>query len=169
MFGDVIELDGKSSDEIIEQLYEIFKNDFVVNRTYLSHQIYIDPISSDVEPTINKEKIFWHIISRKDRGSRRIDKPRASRLHWIKPIIVNHYNAKIKLFYYLEDNGKIRLYLWAHEENFAVILQKIGTSNSSYIVTSFYIDNENKINAFQRKYESYVNNNDNRLASCEWF
>lgn len=169
MFGNVIELDGKSSDKIIEQLYEIFRNDFVVNRTYLASQIYIDPLSHDTEVTINKEKIFWHIISRQDRGRRRIDKPRASRLHWIKPIIVNHSNTKIKFFYYFEDNRKIRLYLWAYEENFAVILQKIGTSDSSYIVTSFYIDNENKINAFQKKYEGYVNNNDSRLVNCEWF
>lgn len=169
MLSDVIELDGQSNDKIIEQLYEIFSNDFVVNRTYLASHIYIDPLSHDTETTINKEKIFWHIISRKDRGRRRIDKPRASRLHWIKPIIMNHSNTKIKFFYYFEDNRKIRLYLWAYEEDFAVILQKIGTSNSSYIVTSFYIDNVNKRDAFQRKYESYVNNNDIRLVNCEWF
>ena len=169
MFSVVVNLDNKNDDEIIELLYKIFKNDFVESRTYLSEQIYIDPMSDDIEVTINKEKIFWHVISRKDRGIRRIDKPRACRINWIKPIILNHENSRIKYFYHYEDNHKIRLYLWAFNDNFAVILQKIGTTNSSYVVTSFYIDNQNKRDAFQRKLESYSNKSDNRLENFEWF
>lgn len=169
MFSEVVNLDNKNEQEIIELLYEIFRNDFVVNRTYLANQIYIDPISNNLEEALNKEKIFWHVISRKDRGVRNIDIPRACRISWIKPIIVNHSNHKIKFFYYYEDNSKIRLYLWAFENDFAVILQKIGITNSSYVVTSFYIDNQNKRDAFGRKHENYINNIDNRLENCEWF
>ncbi len=168
VFGSVIDLDGKGDNEIIELLYEIFKSDFVDSRTYLAGQIHVDPISNDIEPGINKEKIFWHIISRKDRGRRRVDKPKACRINWIKPIITNHTHTEVKLFYYFEDNRKIRLYLWVYEKDFAVILQKLGSS-SSYLVTSFYIDNQNKRDAFSRKYENYIENRDNRLDNCEWF
>ena len=50
-----------------------------------------------------------------------------------------------------------------------MILQKIGRENSSYIVTSFYIDNEHKKDVFERKYQNYCNNIDDRLSGCEWF
>ena len=169
MFSDVVKLDNKNDEEIIELIYGIFKNDFVLNRTYLAQQIYIDPLSNDIDSSINKEKIFWHVISRKNQGIRRIDKPRACRINWIKPIILNYSHTNIKFFYHYEDNNKIRLYLWAYNNNFAVILQKIGTTNSSYIVTSFYIDNQNKRDAFERKFINYQNNTDIRLGNCEWF
>lgn len=169
MFSDLVNLDNKDDDEIIELLYEIFKNDFVINRTYLAGQIYIDPLSGDIDSSINKEKIFWHVISRKLRGTRSVDKPRACRINWIKPIILNYNHTEIRFFYYYEDNNKIRLYLWANNNDFAVILQKIGTTNSSYVVTSFYIDNQNKRDAFERKFINYQNNNDIRLENCEWF
>ena len=169
MFSEVVNLYNKNDDEIIELLYEIFKNDFILNRTYLAQRVYIDPMSDDIETSINKEKIFWHVISRKNRGTRRVDKPRACRINWIRPMILNYNHVKIKLFYHYEDNNKIRLYLWAYDNDFAVILQKIGSRNSSYVVTSFYIDNQNKRDAFERKFIKYQNSNDTRLESCEWF
>ena len=144
MFSPLIDLTNRTEDEIIAFLYGIFKEHFIDNDTYLADTIYIDPKSDDMERGMDKPKIYWHIITRKERGRRRLDRHRASRLHWIKLIILNHTHQTIKLFYYYEDNGKIRLYLWAYNEDFAVILQKIGKENSSYIVTSFYIDNEHK-------------------------
>ena len=59
--------------------------------------------------------------------------------------------------------------MWVFEKDFAVILQKIGNIDSSYIVTSFYIDNQNKREAFERKFVKYKNHSDNRLENCEWF
>ena len=84
-------------------------------------------------------------------------------------MILNYKHVKIKLFYHYEDNNKIRLYLWAYDNDFAVILQKIGITNSSYVVTSFYIDNQNKRDTFERKFIKYQNANDTRVESCEWF
>jgi len=169
MLGELVNLDNQNDDEVIEFLYEIFKNDFILNRTYLAQSIYIDPMSDDIETSINKEKIFWHVISRKNRGTRRIDKPRACRINWIRPMILNYNHVKIKLFYYYEDNNKIRFYLWAYDDDFAVILQKIGTTNSSYVVTSFYIDNQKKRDVFDKKFVQYQNNDNNKLNDCEWF
>lgn len=169
MFKDLIDFEDKTEDEIIEFLYEIFKEQFIDNHTFLADKIYIDPKKDDIERGMDKPKIYWHIITRKERGIRRLDRPRASRLHWIKLIILNYRHQSVKFFYYYEDNGKIRLYLWAYNKNFAVILQKIGQNNSSYIVTSFYIDNDRKRGIFERKYQNYLNNVDNNLRNCEWF
>ena len=170
MFSSVINLEDKNNDEIIELLYEIFKNDFIDNRTYLAEEIYIDPISNDIEPSVNKEKIFWHIITRVHQKSkkREFDKERAIRIKWIKSIILNYADTQIKLFYNYEKNNKIRLYLWAYNVDFVVIIQKLG-KRSSYLVTSFYIDKNYNRNIYQKRYESYINKNDKRLLNCEWF
>jgi hypothetical protein len=167
MFDETIDFESCCDEnQKIEYLYEIFKNDFINNSVYLNDTIYIDPKTHDKQD--EKENIFWHIITRKDRGKRRFDTPRACRIRWIKPIILNFLDDKIKLFYYYEDNRKIRLYLWAFEYDFVVILQKLGNT-SSYLVTSFYIDNQRKRDIFQKKFEDYNNKADVRLKDCEWF
>lgn len=167
MFSCVIDFGScYKPDEIVEFLYEIFKKDFIDNRCLLANQIYIDPKSEEKKD--GKEEIFWHVVTRKDKGIRKLDKPRASRIKWIKPIILNHDYEKIKMFYYFEDSGKIRLYLWAFETDFVVILQKLGHS-SSYLVTSFYIDNQKKRDVFEKKFNDYKNGKDARLSGCEWF
>jgi hypothetical protein len=167
MFIDVIDFGSCcQTNEIVEFLYKIFKNDFIDTSCHLANAIYIDPQSH--KKAEGKEEIFWHIVTRKERGLRQLDKPRASKMRWIKPIILNYNYDKIKMFYYFEDTGKIRLYLWAFEVDFVVILQKLGVS-SSYLVTSFYIDNQKKRDVFERKYRDYQNKKDIRLNGCEWF
>ncbi len=167
MFSEIIKFDNDSKeDEKINFLYKIFKNDFVDNNVYLNNTIHIDPRSSEKKE--NKEKIFWHIITKKYKGKRCFDCQRACRIKWVKQIILNFRDPKIKSFYYFEYTKKIRLYLWAYEYNFVVILQKLGSCNS-YLVTSFYIDNENKIEKLEKKYKGYNNKIDVKLNKCEWF
>jgi len=167
MFSNIIDFKHfLNENEKIEFLYDIFKNDFVDNRCCLADKIYIDPKSH--EKKNNKEEIFWHIITKKQRGRRVLDLARASRIKWIKPIIKNYSTLEIKRFYYFEDNNKIRLYLWAYKHDFVVILQKLGSS-SSYLVTSFYIDNQKKRDKFHKKFEDYINKVDPKLKNCEWF
>ncbi|MFA7086895.1 MAG: hypothetical protein WC145_09555 [Aliarcobacter sp.] len=168
MFSEIIDF-GSCCEENkkIDFLYDIFKTDFIDNQVYLEN-IFIDPKTNEQED--NKEQIFWHIITRKDtnKKTRDFDKERACRIKWIKSIIENYTKAEIKYFYYFEQSKKIRLYLWLHNHNFAVILQKLGKS-SSYLVTSFYIDNQKKIDVFLKKFEDYTNKKDVRLNNCEWF
>jgi len=168
VFRSVINLDGKDEDKIIELLYDIFKSDFIDNRTYLAKDIYIDP--KEKEKSKNKENIFWHIITRVHQKSkkRELDQQRAKRIKWIKSIILNHADSQIKLFYNYEKNNKIRLYLWAYDVDFIVIIQKLG-KKSSYLVTSFYIDKHYNRNIYQKRYKNYMNKKDENLLNCEWF
>jgi len=181
IFKAPINLDKIEATKIFNVLYEIFHNDFIKTKVYLDNSIYINPQSNKKEN--GKELSFWHLTTRKqtyfkkENGKnkkiqeRLLDYNRASRIHWIKPIIKNCVSStNIKLFYKKETTGKkpIRLYLWAYKEDFVVILQKLGKS-SSFLVTSFYITEQYKRNSFEKYFEDYTNNRNPNFIRYEWF
>lgn len=170
MFQDTLSLPINSAINVFDFLYPIFEQDFVATKTYINKSIYIDPKSWSKEE--GKECSFWHLVTKNDSqaNGRYLDTQRAERLHWIKPIIENHSSAEITMFYHRQTSGKkhIRLYLWAKQEKFVVILQKLGRS-SSFLVTSFYLSNPSKekdYNAWAANYESKMDSN---LKDVEWF
>ena len=170
MLGDILYFDESYNEtQKIELLYAIFKNDFIDNPTYLNQTIFIDPKSHD--KTEDKEKIFWHIVTKTNPRTkqREYDENRASRIKWIKQIILNYFDKEIKLFYHYENRQKvIRLYLWAYNYDFVVIIQKLG-KKASYLVTSFYIDKKYNKKIYEKRYNDYINNKDEKLKNCEWF
>lgn len=165
---------------VYDFLYRFFHRDFVQQRTLLNGTIYINPRSDRLED--GKEKDFWHLTTRNKeffakQGNRTVpvverllDSARAERIEWVKQIITNHTHARIKLFYHQESNQRrdIRLYLWAFQDDFVVILQKLGRS-SSYLVTSFYIDHDGKRKDYENRYLSYRSGANDGLNGCEWF
>lgn len=181
MFSSVIGVEEIEATEIFDYLYDsYFVEDFIEQKTYLNNNIYIDPESYKKDK--NKELAFWHLTTREKQYTikegkkfvtykeRLLDIDRANRLEWVKKIIENHTLPDIKCFYKKETANKkpIRLYLWLYEKNFVVILQKLRKS-SSFLVTSFYIDHENKKVDYQNYYENYTNGLDTDLTGCEWF
>lgn len=175
-----IELNRIDATEIIDTLYAIFRRDFIANDTYLAKQIYIDPRCHRKDE--GKEIDFWHLTSREIKEKvwenrkpvwkvvdRYPDFDRASRLEWVKQILTNHDHECIKLFYHKETDKKrnIRLYLWAYQEDFVVILQKLGRT-TSFLVTSFYVDHSGKRRDFEKRYQNYIDG-DIALQGCEWF
>jgi hypothetical protein len=165
---------------IIDHLYAIFHRDFVAQRTELAGSVYVDPRSHKKED--DKECDFWHLTTRTESepvwvGNKRVwqvigrypDFRRAERLEWVRQIITNHAHENIKLFYHRENNQKhdIRLYLWAYDSDFVVILQKLGRS-SSFMVTSFFVDHEDKKLGYETRYQNYIAGNPD-LRGCEWF
>lgn len=180
MLSEALDLGKINATDIFDTLYQIFYRDFVANRTYLAGKIYINPRSHRKED--GKEQDFWHLTTRENsekewvngklvwrKGERYLDFPRASRLEWVKQILINHEHESLKCFYHRETNAKrnIRFYLWAYQHDFVVILQKLGRTDA-YLVTSFYITHDGKRHDFQARYEKYINN-DSGLAGCEWF
>lgn len=169
MFSTTLDLSAHTSlDEIFDALYEVFQRDFIEQRTYLNEIVYINPHHQGVMD--GKEETFWHIVTRKNDKTkvREFDAARAQRIEWVKRIIDNHIHTEVKCFYYFEEDRKIRFYLWAHNHDFLVILQKLGATES-YIVTSFFIDNDRKRDKTQKKFEDYIAKKDSRLMGCEWF
>ncbi len=100
----------------------------------------------------------WKILKRK----RNTDYARSERIEWVKQILENHDHASIKLFYHQESNSKrdIRLYLWAYQHDFVVILQKLGRG-CSFLVTSFYLDDGGKRRDYERRFCRYKNKENN--------
>jgi hypothetical protein len=156
-------------EQVFDRLYQYFYRDFVHSTTYLNGTIKIDPRVWSQED--GKERTFWHLVTRKQTGDdeRHLDPRRAERLEWIKLIIEDHTNPLLRCFYHRETNAKkdIRYYLWAHQHDFVVILQKLGKS-SAFLVTSFYVDHEHKRNDYLKRYNAYVNKTAG-LDGCEWF
>lgn len=165
---------------IIDHLYAIFHRDFVAQRTELAESVYVDPRSHMRDE--GKECDFWHLTTRKQKeqvwignkyvwreGERYTDFRRSERLEWVRQIITNHTHEGIKFFYHRENNKKrdIRLYLWAYDSDFVVILQKLGHS-SSFMVTSFFVDHEDKKLDYETRYQTYITGNPD-LRGCEWF
>lgn len=180
MLGDPLDLSKIDATLIIDELYKIFHRDFVANSTYLAEKIYIDPRSHRKEE--GKELDFWHLTTKEEKEKvwenrkpvwrvtgRYPDFGRASRLEWVKQILTRHTDPAVKMFYHRETNQKrnIRLYLWAYEADFVVILQKLGRT-SSFLVTSFYITHEGKRKEYERRYNDYCNGAAG-LGECKWF
>lgn len=180
MLSEPIDLSRIDATQIIDVLYGLFHRDFVAERTYLANSIYIDPRSNRKDE--GKELDFWHLTTRENKelvwengqrvrrsNGRYPDFPRASRIEWVKQILTNHDHECIKFFYHRETTGNrsIRLYLWAHEEDFVVILQKLGRSDS-FLVTSFFVDHSGKRKDFEARFQNYLQGDPN-LQGCEWF
>lgn len=181
MFGSALNLNGFSGDhEVFDYLYGIFDKDFVKQRTMLADVIYLDPKGQGMRD--GREEVFWHITTR-DRTirvregnryvykkTRPLDPDRASRIGWIRPIVTKHCHAQIKLFYRKETKGKkpVRLYLWAYNHDFVVIVQKLGASDA-FLVTSFYITEPYKRASYEKWYSEYHTGSKPELSGCEWF
>jgi hypothetical protein len=181
MLSDPLELSGfEIGSELFDHLYRFFYRDFIQSETYLNNSIYINP--RRLMRKQGKEIDFWHLTHRDqsfsikegkqwvNKKERVYDPDRSARIEWIKQIIVNHNNDKIKFFYHQESNTKrdIRLYLWAHEDDFVVIMQKLGRTDS-FLVTCFYIDHNKKRDDYEKRYVNYASGTDRNLNGCEWF
>jgi len=181
MLSAPLELGKIEADKIIDALYVIFHRDFIANKTYLAKIIYIDPRRKNKDD--GKERDFWHLTTREIKEKiwvnnkavwevvdRVPDFARSERLEWVKQILTNHNHDCIKMFYHKETNKNrsIRLYLWAYEHDFVVILQKLGRS-SSFLVTSFYIDHAGKRDDYNDRYNTYIRGSNHALSGCEWF
>lgn len=182
MLNNPLDLSKINATDIIDFLYDIFRRDFVDHKTTLANCIYINPKSHQKDE--GKEKVFWHLTTKEDKRwefdqngrktlinyGRLPDFGRASRLEWVRQILENHTHQAIKCFYHKESTGNknIRLYLWAFNQDFVVILEKLGKSQA-FLVTSFYITHAGKRADYQKRYETYQNKSDDRLVGCEWF
>ena len=180
MLSTPLNLGNVEASGFYDYLYAFFRRDFVQQRTLLNNSIYIDPRSRNLED--GKEKDFWHLTTRTNKyfvkqGNKHVaveerlpDYARSERIEWVRQIITNHAHARVKLFYHRESNQKrdIRLYLWAFENDFVVILQKLGRS-TSFLVTSFYIDQPDKRTDYEKRYRNYVAGANSVLTGCEWF
>lgn len=181
MFSGLIDITGFSSDdETFDYLYLFFEQDFIDQQTILAGSIYMDPKGQGMRD--GREEVFWHITTREKKKkvkqgkkivqivTRPLDPDRAQRLEWIRPMIINHSHTDIRLFYRKGTKGKkpIRLYLWAYNHDFVVIIQKLGAKDA-FLVTCFYITETYKRASYAKWHADYRAGTQADLAGCEWF
>lgn len=180
MLNRPIDLSAYTETQAFDHLYPFFERDFVTQRTLLATRIYVDPTGQGMRD--GREEVFWHVTTRERKKrvkqgktytqivTRPLDPDRASRIEWIRPILLNHDHADIRRFYRKETKGKkpIRLYLWAYKEDFVVIVQKLGASDA-FLVTSFYITEAYKRASYQKWFNEYSAGSMPELHGCEWF
>ena len=168
MFSEPIALNKIEASDIIDTLYRIFRRDFIESAAMLNGAIWVDPQVARKED--GRECSFWHLTSRGGPGNRFPDFQRAARLEWIKPIVSQPNAPNIRLFYHRETSGKrdLRLYLWAVDAEFVVILQKLGRT-TTFLVTSFCVDQPSKQRDYSARFDRYQTKSDPDLHCCEWF
>lgn len=101
-----------------------------------------------------KHQCFEHIITRESKhsGKRNFDRERANKIHWIRPILENVNDPRIKYFEAINDDNENQQFYWYEEMNFIIILREI--TPNLLLITSFSVDKEERY-GFKKKYEEY--------------
>jgi len=172
----------------IEELFSIFKRDFIDNETYLTKgkQSYLINVKKEhccPCPFGNtpKPERFWHIISQEShkiknsriektpciKENRKYDVARAKRIHWIKIIIDNWLEDEDIKHYYQKDSKRNRynLLIWHRNKDFLVIIRKESHSSNRFLISSFIIHG-NKKHKYDKEYKEYL---ENAPLGVEWF
>ncbi len=152
------DLDFEPEKGKVDALFEIFKLDFVDEPFELKGiQVSVKTSLSTHNgfPDFFKDyfHIFVHCISTFNvyTNRRRYDHERANRVHWIKPILCNHQDPRIKYYQFMESNRKVRDYYWYAEKSYVVIVEKI--TEIYWLVTGYCVDDEKK---HRKRYQDFI-------------
>ena len=153
---DDLGIDGPTPDQLYK-MYGIFLNDIVRNPIVLLNGKTLKYNSNKSKHPICKGKAqaFEHIVTRKSKisGKRNFDRERANKIHWIRPILLNTQDMRIKYFERVNNKGKNHFY-WYQEKSFIVITREIQPE--ILLITSYSVDKQER-NKFRQWYNGYRN------------
>ena len=151
-----LSVDGPTNEQLNE-MYTIFLNDIVRTPILIKGIQLISNRNKSKHPICKgKSQGFEHIITRESKHNKRrnFDNERANKIHWIKPIIENVSDVRIKYFEEVNDKGFNQLFYWYEEKNFIVIVREINPK--LMLITSFSVDTQNK-NKYKNAFKKYQN------------
>lgn len=159
---------SENDEDIIKALHDKFCEDFI------GGSVMLDDKRVKVKPYVyngaHKDHLpewyngltekFVHIITRekketKQKSSKKIREfrsERALRIHWIKPIIENCNDKRIRRFKCLESAGNEREYFW-FLKGYMVVVEFINPDIA--LITGFCIDQDNHA-YYMRKYQNRI-------------
>lgn len=153
---DDLEIDSPTPAQS-EEMYHIFMNDFV-NKPMTINDMTLKVNENKSKHPLFKGKLdgFVHLVTRESKysGKRNFDNQRANRIHWIRPILENVTNNRVKYFERINDKGIKQYHYWLKENDFLVILREIKPD--ILLVTSFIVDVTAKFK-YQRWYDEFNN------------
>jgi hypothetical protein len=142
------------------KMYGIFLNDFIKTPMMIDgRRLKVNENKSKHPLFKGKSKGFVHLVTRESKysGKRNFDNQRANRIHWVKPILENASDNRIKYFERINDDNFNQRFYWFKEKNLIVILREIEPD--VLLVTSFCVDDMEK-----RKYQGWYNEFKNRQS-----
>lgn len=157
-----------SDKSIIEKLHLLFCDDFINNIVVLDgREVRVKPFQynrahidglPDWFDGLNEK--FVHIITRETKADKRktsrkireFRSERALRIHWIRPILENCNDRRIRRFRCLEYTGREREYFWFNK-GYMVIVEFLSADVA--LITGFCIDQDNQA-YYMRKYQSRI-------------
>lgn len=153
---DDLDIDEPTPDQLYK-MYGVFLDDIANNPIVLNgKELKYNKNRSRHPICPGKAQAFEHIITRKSEhsGKRNFDRERANKIHWIRPILLNADDTRIKYFERINDKGENQLFYWYQEQFFIIILRVLHPD--ILLITSFSVDYIEK-NKFNRWYDEYRN------------
>lgn len=149
-------------EEVVARLYAVFQLDFKQGRpTFEGRPVWWDRriLSGDIY-----EEGFWHLITRTNRqtGDRIPEFPRAKRLPWCAPCVRTSPTPELKVWDYLEGNGRTRTYVWLKDWEYVVVLEKQTRRQAgrslpiALLITAYHVDGPASRRRLTRKYEQRI-------------
>lgn len=141
---DDLNIDGPTNDQLY-RIYGIYLDDIVKNPIVISGRVLKYNNRKSRHPICpGKHQTFEHIITRESKisGKRNFDKERANKIHWIRPILENIDDPRIKYFERVNNEGKNQLFYWYEEKSFIVIVREIEPD--ILLITSFVVDKDER-------------------------
>lgn len=138
----------------LAEMHEIYRNDFFHDYVEVDgKEITVKHQKSWIKGFEGLPETFVHLLTREpSKGKpRTFDKLRANRIHWIKQILIQKDNPKIKYFEKI-DQGYLKKHYWFEEKDFVVILKPV--TDKLMIVTAFYVE-VLKRKDFEWEYKKY--------------
>ena len=154
----LLDVDG-DEEVVLQTLYEVFKRDFILGKPLLEGcKIAWATRLSQGRPY---DEGFIHIVTT-DSGSphmrRMIDPPRAARVCWCAPMILNIACPTMLVWDYKEGTGRVRKYLWRRDMRYLVVLEKQTRKWGQvyYLVTAYHVNGSSTEKKLQQKYSNRV-------------
>ncbi len=127
------------------QLYDIFRQSLFDLTSVIvdGKSVHVDKNKDAIEPAY--ECSFIHFISRGTGHDnvRTIDFERASRIHWIRPILEHYLDVEVKSFWHTRYDGDA-LNLWLYDHDFLVVLKQDRRKTGNVIVTAHVVERYKK-------------------------
>lgn len=142
--------------EKIDILHNKFVEDFINSELhYKGKRLCVKSMKSEFRNFENYIEGFVHVVTRKSdlKKQRLLVCERANRVHWIKPILENHDDNRIKYFTYIEGDGALREYYWYKEKDYIVITEDIG--KDYLLITAFTVDAW-EVKKYNKRYVDYL-------------
>lgn len=151
---DDLSIDGPTKQQLY-QLYGIFLNDFKKNPIFINGTELKYNANPSRHPICRgKVMAFEHIITRESKysGKRNFDRERTNKIHWIKPVILNVDDLRIKYFEEVNHDGNKQLFYWYAEKSFVVIIREIQPDY--LLITAYSVDKESS-KSLKKGYDRY--------------